>query len=139
MRRRRAPQNGAKQATAGVWPVSEAHDAGHLGPSVRRLPAPAAKGSERAGRAAGGAGGAADEDRNGDHIGGACYAYFSAISMPSGASGPTGMKSKSIRPAWPIGRPCTWVLAASTDSALNRNTPHGAASLDHICSLKRTG
>ena len=59
--------------------------------------------------AAGGAGGAADEDRNGGHIGDACYAYFSAISMPSGASGPTGMKSKSIRPAWPSGRPCTWV------------------------------
>ena len=48
--------------------------------------------------AAGGAGGAAEEDRNGGHIGGACYASFSAISMPSGASGPTGMKSKSIAP-----------------------------------------
>ena len=81
------------------------------------------------------AGGAADEDRNGGHIGGACYAYFSAISMPSGASGPTGMKSKSIRPAWPSGRPCRWVLAASTDSALTRNTTPGASSLNHICSM----
>src|SRR6516164_3718189 len=67
--------------------------------------------------------------------GGACYAYFSAISMPSGASGPTGMKSKSIRPAWPSGRPCTWVLAASTDSAFTTNTTPEASSLNHICSM----
>ena len=63
------------------------------------------------------------------------YAYFSAISMPSGASGPTGMKSNSIRPAWPIGRPCTWILAASTDLAFTRNTTPGASSLNHICSM----
>src|SRR5271156_777208 len=42
------------------------------------------------------------------------------------------MKSKSIRPAWPIGRPCMWVLAASTDSAFTRNTTPGASSLNHI-------
>src|SRR6516165_11941054 len=83
--------------------------------------------------AAGGAGGAAEEDRNGGHIGGACYASFSAISMPSGASGPTGMKSKSISPAWPIGRPCTWVLAASMDSGFTRNTtPRGVQLEPHL-------
>src|SRR5262249_2212776 len=64
-----------------------------------------------------------------------CNAYFSAISMPSGASGPTGMKSKSISPVGPSGRPSTSVLAASTDSAFTRNTTPGASSLNHICSM----
>src|SRR5262245_61837412 len=76
-----------------------------------------------------------NDNPNDKSLGGACYGYFSAISMPSGASGPTGMKSKSIRPTWPRGRPCTWALAASTDSALTRNTTPGASSLNHICSM----
>src|SRR5262245_60719257 len=90
---------------------------------------------ELRGHAAGGASGAADQDGGGGHIGGASNAYLPWISMPSGAKGPTGMKSKSIRPAWPSGRPCRWVFAASTDSAFTRNTTPGASSLNHICSM----
>jgi hypothetical protein len=62
--------------------------------------------------------GAADQDEGGGHIGGASNAYLPWISMPSGARGPTGMKSKSIRPAWPSGRKS----AAKTYIALKRAT-----------------